>query len=70
MDVLVDIAFKADAPLTPERIHHLYFPAQLTTSDGCLETKNMQIVGLSIENITVDCGGKPSNYLIKNDPSV
>lgn len=57
MKVTIDLAFKTnDGILNPERIHHLYIPAVLATSDGSLETKGMTLNAFSVESLTVYTG--------------
>lgn len=55
MKVMVDLAFKAKDILISDRIHHLYFPAYLETSDGCLETKGLKLEMEEIIGMSVDC---------------
>lgn len=55
MKVTVDIAFKAKDTLVKDRIHHLYFPAYLETSDECLETKGLKLEMGEIVGMSVDC---------------
>lgn len=52
MRVSVDLKFKVAGS---NRIHHLLFPAVLTTDDNCLETKDMKLEAISFEGISVDC---------------
>lgn len=63
MKVMVDLKFKAKDAFVKDRIHHLYFPAYLETSDGCLETKGLELEMGEIVGMTLDCsdGGCPES---------
>lgn len=72
MKVTVTMSFKIEGS---DRIHHLSFPAVLTTDDNCLETKDMKLEAVTFEGISVDCSfGIIRNGIpfpvIRNDPSV
>lgn len=54
MEVMVCLSFKARGT-DEERIHHLYIPAVLETSDGSLETQNMMLKMSELCGLTVDC---------------